>query len=165
MSRLSISLVLLFGLVVCPAEARGPRQQRLPWEALGPAVKGRKISMVMPDGTEIRGKVLAVQSDGLRMKMSWTSNVLSVGMGERVIPRDAVSVVKVQQRGWKWRAILTAAAPVVLVSAIAVAAGDLPEQGAEGGGAIGAGMFGSMALGYYAGWKLDGQDAVIEVIR
>lgn len=165
MSRSSVAVLLLLGLVVCPAEARGPRQQRMPWEALGPVVEGKKISMVMPDGTEIRGKVLAVESDGLRMKMSWTTNVLSVAMGEQLIPRDAVSVMKVQRRGWKWRAILTAAAPVLVVSAIAAAAGDLPEQGAEGGGAIAAGALGSMAIGYYAGWKLDGQDMLIEIAR
>jgi len=165
MSRLSVSLGLLLGLGVLPAEARGPRQQRLPWDALGPAVEGRKISMVMPDGTEIRGKVLAVQSDGLRMKMSWTSNALPVGMGERVIPREAVSVVKVQRGGWKWRAILTAAAPVLLVGAIAAAAGDLPEQGAEGDAAIGAGVLGSMAIAYVAGWKLDRRETLIEIAR
>lgn len=165
MSRTSVSVVLLLTLVVSSAEARGPRQQRLPWESLGEAVEGKNISMVMPDSTEIRGKVLAVESDGLRMKMSWTSNVLSVGMGEQLIPRDAVSVMKLNRNGCKWRVILTLVAPVVLVSAIAAAAGDLPEQGAEGGAAIGAGVWGSMAIGYLAGWKLDRQETLIEIVR
>ncbi|MBK7927802.1 MAG: hypothetical protein IPJ98_10005 [Bryobacterales bacterium] len=165
MGRTSVSVVLLLGLVVSSAEARGPRQQRLAWEALGEAVEGKNISMVMPDGTEIRGKVLAVEDDGLRMKVSRTSNEAAVAKGERLIARDQVSVVKLHRSGWKWRVILTLVAPVVLVSAIAAAAGDLPEQGAEGGAAIAAGAWGSMAIGYLAGWKLDRQETLIENVR
>lgn len=165
MGRTSVSVGLLLGLVVSSAEARGPRQQRLAWEALEGAVAGKTVSMVMPDGTEIRGKALAIEREGMRVKVSRTSNAAVVAKGERLIARDQVSVVKLHRSGWKWRVILTLAAPVVLVSAIAAAAGDLPEPGADGGGAVAAGVYGSMALGYLAGWKLDRQETLIEIVR
>ncbi|MBN8734425.1 MAG: hypothetical protein J0L64_28070 [Acidobacteria bacterium] len=164
MSRSSVSIALLLTLVVSSAEARGPKQQRLAWDALGGVIEGKKITMVMPDGTEIRGKAVAVESEGMRVKVSRTSNAAAVAKGEQLIARDQVSVVKLHRSGWKWRVILTLVAPVVLVSAIA-AAGDLPEQGAEGGAAIGAGVWGSMAIGYLAGWKLDQRETVIEIVR
>lgn len=92
---------------------------------------------------------------GLRLKNVKASEPVSLTNGELVIPRQAVGAIRVTDRTVRWRLICTIAAPIIVAAAIAGAAGGLPEQGAQGGGAVAGGVLGSIPIGYLVGWLLD----------
>lgn len=157
------TLVLTLLLIPASLDARERRQYR--WGDLEARIKGRKIAFVLPDGTHIKGKVRGVDADALRLKVNESSNPAVQAVGEGRVPRQSLSVLTVTDTGKKWRIICTVAAPFVVVTLIALAAGDLPEPGASGDAAVGAGVFGSLAGGYLLGWALDRKTTEIEIIR
>jgi hypothetical protein len=142
-----------------------PKKERLEWSELDARIKGRTVAFVLPDGTHVKGKVLGAEADGLRIKVSQTSNPKTQGKGEHLILAQSLSVLRVKKSGKKWRILCTAAAPFVVVSAIAAAAGDLPEPGASGEAAVRVGVYASLAGGYILGWSLDKKETEIQIIR
>ncbi|MBI4877626.1 MAG: hypothetical protein HY822_23590, partial [Acidobacteria bacterium] len=91
------SRMLLFGVCVgCGwAWAGQPLRLELKWQELESRVARKKVAFTLPDGTRVEGKAIAVQADGLRMKVSKTSDRKAQPKGERVIPRAELSVLRV----------------------------------------------------------------------
>lgn len=166
MNRVLTAPVLAFLLLLpTSAEARESKKQQYRWADLEGRIRGRKIAFVLPDGTHVKGKVLGVESEGLRLNVNETSNPTAQPKGEALIPARSLSVIRVTETGKKWRIICTIALPFVVVGAIAGAGGDLPESGASGQGAVAGGVWASLAGGYFLGWALDRKVIDIEIIR
>jgi hypothetical protein len=70
-------------------------QASLQWSELGPRIVGKKVELVLPDGTSVRGKVRAIDPAGLRLDISKTSDKRVQPKGSHTIPRQAVSVLRV----------------------------------------------------------------------
>jgi hypothetical protein len=111
----------------------------------------------------VKGKVLDVQPDALRLRVNETSNPSVHRRGEAMIPAQSVSAMKVTGNGKKWRIICTLAAPFVLAGGLATFAGNLPDSGAEGGDIIGASVWAFIAGGFFLGRFLDRRATEIEV--
>lgn len=100
------ALFLLLG-VACAGFAA--EEWQLSWEELGPIIAGKKVELVLPDATTVRGPVLAVDADALRMVVRRTSNRRAYPKGVSSIPRSSVSVLRLIRRGSRWQIIGTVA--------------------------------------------------------
>ncbi len=127
-------------------------QVPLAWNELGPRITGRKVALVLPDGTHVKGKVRSVESDGLRL-------------GGEFVPRASVSVLHVTEHRKLGRLLVTAG---TLGAAGAIVAAKYPDL-YEGPALIAVpavtvgGMAGLAAAGYYAGKRLDRRITEIRV--
>ncbi len=160
----ALAVALWFG----PAAswAGEPTTISLKWNELYPAVGDRKIALVLPDGTEIQGKVRQVAADGLRLHVSKTSNRSSVPKGNALIPRTSVSVIRVTDYRKLGRILCTVGA--VAGSALAVGASSIDLY--EGPALIivpavsVAGTVGMGVAGYYIGKRIDKRVLYIRVV-
>ncbi len=162
-------LVAAVGVMLCvsqPASWAGDADLTLHWSELDRAIRGKKIALVLPDGTHIQGKIGRVETDALQMRVSKTSNRKVVGKGDAVIPRGSVSVIQVTDYRKLGRILGVLGA--VGASAIAVAANDIDLY--EGTAliavpaAIAAGTVGLGVAGYYVGKRIDKSVASIRVL-
>lgn len=158
---------VLVVLLLSPSamQARDGKKQLYRWADLEGRIRGRKIAFVLPDGTYVKGKVLGIETDSLRLDVSESSNSSVQPKGKQLISAQSVSVLQVMETGKKWRIICTLVLPFIVVGAIAGVAGDLPESGASGEGAVAGGVLASFAGGYFLGWALDRKTTEIEIIR
>jgi len=100
-----------------------PRQIQLSWSELGPRIAEKKVALVLPDGTHVEGKVRTVQPDALHLRVSKTSDRKTLAKGERAIPRESVSLLRVTEYGTRGR-LLTVAGTLGAAAGI-VAAHDI----------------------------------------
>jgi hypothetical protein len=144
-----------------------PRQLQLKWGELGPRVEDHKIAMVLPDGTHIEGKVRAVQPDGMRLRVTKTSDRKVQPKGDHLIRRESISVLRVTEYGTKGRWLVTTGAIATAAAIVAANKPDLYEGPAviivpavTAGGLVGVGV-----AGYFAGKALDKHVTEIRVVR
>ena len=134
----------------------GPRQIQLTWRELGPRIADEKIALVLPGGTHIQGKVRHVEPDGIRLRVTKTSDRKVLRKGEHLIPRQSISVLRVTEYRTLGRILTTTA----VVGAAAVIVGMNYPDLYEGpliiivpAVTVG-GMTGLAIGGYYAGKRL-----------
>jgi hypothetical protein len=143
-----------------------PRQLQLKWNELGPRVEGRKIALVLPGGTYIEGKVQAVEHDGLRLRVSKTSDHKAQPRGSHLIPRQSVSTLRVTEYRKIGRLLVTIGA---IAAAAGIAAASYPDL-YEGPLIIivpavtAGGIAGAAVGGYYAGKRLDKRVTEIRIV-
>jgi hypothetical protein len=161
-----LRLGLLLGLGHSLLLAAGPRDIQSKWTDLAPLVTDRKIALVLPAGTHIQGKVLAVEPDGLRMKVTKTSDRKVLAKGERLIPRQSVSVLRLTEYRKAGRLLCTVGSVAVVAAIIASQDIDLYEgplvvivPAVSAVGAVGAGVG-----GYFAGKRIDRREVYIRVL-
>jgi hypothetical protein len=143
-----------------------PRQLQLKWNELCPRIEDKKVALVLPGGTYIEGKVQVVQSDGLRLRISKTSDRRAQPKGKQLIPRQSVSTLRVTEYHKLARVLVTAGALAVAAVIVAATTPDLYE-----GPAIvivpavtAGGMAGVAVAGYFAGKRLDKRVIEIRVV-
>ena len=122
--------------------------------------------MVLPDGTDIEARILAVSSAALVIEVKKTSNRQTYAKGRISIPRSSVSVLRFTQVRGRWRAIGTAigaGASAVVGSLVYTRFNN--EADPETGAALAAGIVaGGAAAGYFAGRGADRKVTVITVV-
>ncbi len=93
------TIAVLLGALLCAAQGWSADVRRidLPWNEIGPRVGNNKVSMALPGGVYIEGRIREVAPEGLRMKISKTSNTNAQPKGVHVIPRGSVSVLRVTE--------------------------------------------------------------------
>jgi hypothetical protein len=149
----AVVLALLNMTAVVAAETR---TQRVSWSEVASATTGAKITMVLPGGAEIRGKVLDAEPQALIVNVTKTSSP-DVPKGRVSIPRASVATIHSRKCGAKWRAILGIGLPAALMGAAgaAINAQSPPVKGQEAAGLIfGLGAGGAVG-GYFIGKQLD----------
>ncbi len=127
------------------------------WSELPRLVTNRKVALVLPSGTHIEGKVVQVEPDGLRMRVSKTSDRTTMAKGEQLIPRPSVSVVRLTEYRKLGRLLCTLGALATAGIVIAAQDIDLYEgplvaivPAVAAGGTAGAGV-----AGYFIGKAID----------
>ena len=152
-AKLSIAVIALGAQGLAAART----DLRLQWSELPPVVSGQNIEMVLPDATRVKGKVMAITEDELRMRITATSKSQAWPKGDASIPRAAVSVIRIVKRSKTWRAVLTPAVPAGLLGVMALATSAVqpapaPQEVIPVGMAV---TLGSTIAAYYVGKKLD----------
>jgi hypothetical protein len=75
-----------------------PTQLRSTWDDLARLIPGMDIRLVLPDGTQIRGRALQVRPDALAIDVRRSSNELLHAKGRTEIPRADVSTIELFSR-------------------------------------------------------------------
>jgi hypothetical protein len=163
-SRMAL-LGALFTIGAGPLLAGSPKEVQYKWDELAPVIAHRKVSLALPTGTRVEGTVLRVEADGLRMRVSKTSDRKAVANGVRLIPRPAISVLAVTDYRKLARLGCT-------LGAMALAGGIVASQNIdvyEGPLVIivpavsALGIAGSAVAGYFIGKRLDKRVTYIRV--
>ena len=157
-----VSLLLIAPFMIC---ADNPATATAKWSDLPGLVTNRKVALVLPAGTQVEGKVLRVEPEGLRIRVSKTSDRGAVAKGERLLPRQSVSVLRLTEYRRLGRLLCTAGA--MATAGIIVAAQDMDlYEGAlvaivpavAAGGTAGLGV-----AGYFIGKRIDKRVIYIRV--
>ncbi len=162
-------LVLAACLLAASASAYGADAQplTLKWDELGPRVAGKKVAFVAPGGVALEGKVIAVEPDGLRMKVTKTSDKKAQPKGRRLVPREGITMLQVTEYGWLGRLLgslgaMGLAGGIVAAQSIDVNEGTMVVAVPV---LIGAGIAGSGVAGYYVGKRIDKRVTQIVIAR
>jgi hypothetical protein len=162
------SLAALGALLCAGAACAGQAEQMLKWRDLGPRIVDETVALVLPDGTSVRGKARAVDSAGLHLRVTKTSNKRVMPQGEQVIPRRSVSVLHMTEyrTAGRWAATLGAMAVAGTIAGVKIGGAGLYEgtvvyivPAVAVAGTLGAGVG-----GYYFGKALDKRVTVIRVV-
>lgn len=167
MQRLLVMLALMFCAACGWARGGAPsKQAQLKWEELDARIANKKVAFVLPDGTHVAGKVIGVQPDGLRMKVSKSSNRQVQPKGRQLIPRQSISVLQVTDYRKLGRLLGTTGAIAAAAGIVAAQNIDLYEGPAiiivpaiAAAGTVGAGIG-----GYYVGKAFDKRVTEIRVM-
>jgi len=127
-------------------------QASLKWSELGPRITGKKVALVLPDGTSVQGKVRGVDPAGLRLDISKTSDKKAQPKGVHTIPRQSVFFLRVTEYRKIGRLVFTTGALAAAGTFLALGARDsgltegplvivLPAVGAGGTAGIGVGAY------------------------
>ena len=139
-------------LLLAGAAWAGQGQESLKWSELGPRITGKKVALVLPDGTNVQGKVRGVDPAGLRLDISKTSDKRLQPKGVHTIPRQSVSVLRVTEYRKMGRLLFTLGALATAGAFVAHGASDsgltegplvviVPAVGAAGTAGIGVGAY------------------------
>ena len=167
MTRRSLAAcgALLWAGAACAGEAG---QVQLKWSEAGPRITGKKVALVLPDGTSVQGKVREAGPDGLRLDISKTSDKRAQPKGVHTIPRHSLSVLRVTEYR-KWGRIVTTAG--VLATAGAFLSFGAHDSGLTEGPLVvilpvvgGLGTAGLGVGGYYFGKALDKRVIEIRIV-
>lgn len=166
---MSYRSIIKWGLLLCAGHAlllaAGQPETKWKWSELSPIVTDHKVALVLPAGTEIEGKVLSVEPDGLRLRVTRTSDRNAVGKGERLIPRQSVSVLRLTEYRKMARLLCTLGA--VAIAGLVVASQDIDVY--EGPAVIivpavtAVGTAGAGVAGYFIGKRIDKKVLYIRV--
>jgi hypothetical protein len=159
--------VTLLLLTSDPVRAGSARQVR--WRDLS-VVTGKNVSLVMPGGAVISGKVVGVDADAMRVNVTETSHPGAYPKGEVRVLRATLRTLQVQTKGRKFHVLGTILGGVAgfaggLGAAIGIQGGVLGQKspGAAGAAWIGITVGGAVA-GYTAGGRSDRRSTTYEIL-
>jgi hypothetical protein len=163
------TLAMVLGGLLCAAQGWSADSQRieLPWNELGPRIGNNKVSMALPGGVYIEGRIREVAPEGLRMKISKTSDSKAQPKGVQVIPRGSISVLHVTEYRKLGRLVGALGAAGATAG---IAAGSYPDL-YEGPAVIAvpavvaAGTIGAGVAGYFIGKRIDKREVEIRIVR
>jgi hypothetical protein len=147
---LAAFFVFLFS---APIFAGNADQRQIAWSDL-PMVFNKNIRIVMPDGTRIEGKAVALETDALAVQVTKTTNANDYPKGKLLVPRATLQAFDILNPTYHWRVVgttLGTLAGVVAVVGIAIVkggSGDIPVGAWAAGGAI-------PVAGYFLGQRAD----------
>lgn len=151
--RLGLILGICHGLLM----AGSPSEVPCKWSALSALVAKHKVALVLPAGTRVEGRAVRVEADGLRLRVTKTSDRRAVAGGERLIPRQSVSVLRLTEYRKLGRLLCTLGATGLAGGIVATRSIDIYEGPAvilvpalAAAGTVGAGV-----AGYFIGKRVD----------
>ena len=122
-SRMPIAGLVMVLIAGHPEMSAAPLPLELKWNELNPAIFGHPVEITMPGAITIKGEVAAEREDGLVLDIKRTSDAKAFPKGNAVIPRSAVTLLKLERKSDShWRttgAVLGVLGGVVLGGYIA----------------------------------------------
>lgn len=162
---IAVRALLGIWILVATAAARERPTVEAGWAELPPLLEGREIETVLLDGVRVKGKVIKVAADSIRMKVSKSSDPRQPG-GERQIRRELFSLIRVKLTRGPARALLAISG---IAGALAIANAKynpLPEGFSMAGFVFT--MYGLPvalgALGYHLGARVDDKSFDVRII-
>jgi hypothetical protein len=123
-------------------------------------IAGRNVGLVLQRSVTVEAKVLAVEPDALRVRVTSTSDEKILKTGKTEIPRSSVSLIRMTKLSKRWRAILTPAVPGVALLGISVVSSSVyPKPAPIKLGEIALGVAAAVA-GYFIAQHLDTRECI-----
>jgi hypothetical protein len=159
-------LAALFWICSTAMWAREPAQVALKWEDLGGRIGHKKVAFVLPDGTRVAGKAIAVEPEGLRLKVTQSSDRRIQPKGRQLVPRQSISVIRVTEYRKMGRLLGTLGAAALAGGIAAAAYPDLYEGTVliVVPAVVAGGIAGSAVAGYYIGKSFDRHVTEIRIV-
>jgi len=137
----------------------------LKWGELAPMIVGQRVELTLTDGVRVKGEAVVVREDTLVMDVKKTSGEKAYPKGSGAIPRNMVSLIKLERTRGAWgRSIGT----VIGVMAGLVVGGYVTYVAADSAGTgipLFLGVASTVAVGgYYAGRGLDKRTTLIKIV-
>ena len=104
MNQRSLALLVLLPLSHAAVFAGGTDQRQIAWNDLS-AILAKNVRIVMPDGTRIEGKAVALESDALAVQVTKTTNVNDYPKGRLLVPRATLQAFDIHRPTFYWRVI------------------------------------------------------------
>ena len=99
-----ITILLVLSGAAPRAEASTREQRQITWEGLS-AIVGRKVRIVLPDGSWIEAKAKAVETDALAVDIRKSSKPAAHPNGPFLVPRATLRAVDLPHPTKRWRAL------------------------------------------------------------
>ncbi len=138
---------------------------KLRWSELENVISGHTISLSLPDGHYLEGKVISVRPDTLEVNVGKTSDRIALPKGKHSFPRASISQIGLKTKRVRGRVIGVS-------SGLAVAGGSIGAgmamQSWDGLGVAFIGVIvgvGVMVAGYFIGNERDRQLTMITVLQ
>jgi hypothetical protein len=156
-------------MVLCLASgipASGAEPLQLRWDELGPRIAGRKVEFVLSDGTQVSGKAIAAEPDGLRIKIAKSSNHQVQPKGNQLVRRGRISLLRVTEYRKRGRLIATFGAVGLAAGIAAASYPDLYEGTVliVVPAVVAAGVLGAAFGGYHIGKAFDKRVTEIHIV-
>jgi hypothetical protein len=151
------SLAVLSVLLVSGASvfAGSTDQRQITWNDLSMILQ-KKLQIVMPDGTRIEGKALAVETDALALQVTKTTNANAYPSGTLLVPRATLKAFDIQRPSYYWRVIGVFVGSVGgAVAGVGIGATHFGRTTSGGPWAAGAAAAVVPVAGYYLGKRAD----------
>jgi hypothetical protein len=159
--------VLFFFAAWCVAQTSGTAAStplELKWTELAPIISGNGVEVMLQDGMTISGEAIAVREDTLILDVKKSSGGKPYSKGNAAIPRNAISLIKVQRSRGAWGRTMGTVVGVVA----GLGAGGYAASRSNSGGAAVATLVaiasGLAVTGYYAGRGLDRRLTLIRIV-
>jgi hypothetical protein len=171
-SRIMRTIWALAIMATCLLLANAPlafakeKQLELKWSELGQVVVGRNVTIALPDGEIIEGKIQSIDLDSLIINIKKTTNKLKYAKGKCSIPRASISVLRTSEVQGMWRVLGTsigAGTGAAVGSAFYRYANNESDTELGSRVAVGAIIVGA-GLGYLAGHGIDHHVLIITVV-
>lgn len=147
------------------AQAVAAEKLRLTWDEAGRKISRKNVTLILPDGVEVSGKVVEFQPGGMSLDIRKTSNRSAHPKGRALIARQDISAVQFSLHGFVWQLVGTGAGFVgggyLGVEAALRTYGDENSAGLKVAVAVWAGI---TALGFLLGRVADHKTILIEII-
>ncbi len=161
-----LALLLTVAAVALAADKRRDGEMRpysLQWQDLERLAHGNRADLVLPNGTELGGKVLAVESDALVLDLKKTSDKKTWPKGRASVPRAQVSHVRITKIGSRWR--ITGVTIGAVIAALVVTPVILYNDSSEARLALSSTLIFAIptAAGYGLGWSADHKKTEIDI--
>jgi len=164
MRHLRISMA---GLLCAAAAWAGPADPiTLKWNELAPRVLEKTVSLILPSGVAIEGKVRAVEPDRLVLDVGKTSDRRTLAKGLQFIPRSMVAILQLVEHRRAGRIVGTAGMLAAGAAITLAATNSGYSEGILVVAAPAAGAVGTLGLGiggYYFGKAIDKRVTIIRI--
>ena len=100
-SRTSVALSLTMLLLGQTSAFAASAPLELRWNELNAAIYGRIVELTLPDASIVKGEVAAIREEALVLEVKKTSNAKAFPLGNAVIPRSSVTLLKLEKRSGK----------------------------------------------------------------
>ncbi len=167
MSKLTVLPALLLLTLPALCAQQPARPVELKWGELASLIGNQKVQMALPDGAVISGETITVREDALVLDVKKTSDTSAHPKGYTPIPRESVTLLKVERRSRRGaRAIGTTVGVISGVIGGAYIATVTADQTAGGFLGTWAGIASAGSVGgYLVGKQIDTETTYIKVVE
>jgi len=93
--------LLVCALVSCATGFAASAPLELRWNELNAAIYGQVVEITLPGASTVKGEVGAIREDALVLEVKKTSNAKAFPLGNAVIPRSSIALLKLEKHSGK----------------------------------------------------------------
>jgi hypothetical protein len=156
-------------LLLCSGQSSGRAETKpleLRWAELAPLIQGRRVQLILPEGTSLEGQAVVVRDDALVMDVGKFSGSKSYRKGSAAVPRESVTLIKVRGTRGSWGKNLGSVIGVIAGVVVGTYVAATVSSSAATGIPLFLGIAGGLTVGgYHTGREIDRRDMLIRIVQ